>query len=280
MSARKPDFVVIGSMKSATSTVCAFLEDHRDCYMVPRAEPNFFSRDENWAKGEEWYRAFFEAWGAEKIGGEGSNGYAAGSMFPHSAERMHGYRPDLKLIYMVRHPIDRLVSTWIQSRADHGDDFDPSLDKAILKMPDDFTDQSLYWKNLSRYRAYFPDENIFIGFMEELEKDRVAFFTGLCTFLGISTEFEVKRPRANISQGKAVPSYAFTLINRLPLIGVAKALIPAAFKKWVKANLFSRKINEKPKIGDKVYRQIIGEIRADSEQFLAHCGKPRDYWSL
>ena len=70
-----PTFLVIGAMKCATSTVCAYLEDHPDVFMVPRIEPNHFSRDGNWAKGMAYYAPFFR--GAETYAerGEGSNDY-------------------------------------------------------------------------------------------------------------------------------------------------------------------------------------------------------------
>ena len=58
---RKFDVLVIGAMKAATSTVCAYLEDNPDIYMVPRAEPNYFSHDANFSKGADWYATYLEA---------------------------------------------------------------------------------------------------------------------------------------------------------------------------------------------------------------------------
>ena len=55
----QPDFIVIGAMKCGSSTVCAYLEDHPDIFMVPRAEPKFFSHDENFARGTDWYESLF-----------------------------------------------------------------------------------------------------------------------------------------------------------------------------------------------------------------------------
>src|SRR5262245_59528673 len=106
----KVDFLVIGVMKCATSTVCAYLEDHPDVFMVPRCEPNFFSHDENYAKGADWYAAHFKDRGAAKICGEGSNAYAAGEMYPEAVARIAAHNPGLKLIYMARHPINRILS--------------------------------------------------------------------------------------------------------------------------------------------------------------------------
>ncbi|WP_306751781.1 hypothetical protein [Paracoccus actinidiae] len=105
----QPDFIVIGAMKCGSSTVCAYLEDHPGVFMVPRAEPNFFSHDENHARGPAWYENFFAGQDGAKLRGEGSNAYALGQMFPHCDARMAAYKPDLKLIYVVRHPVERIV---------------------------------------------------------------------------------------------------------------------------------------------------------------------------
>lgn len=59
MSENYPTFLVIGAMKAATLTVCAYLEDHPEVYCIPGREPNYFSHDSNYKKGLEWYLRFF-----------------------------------------------------------------------------------------------------------------------------------------------------------------------------------------------------------------------------
>ncbi len=39
-------------------------------------------------------------------------------------------------------------------------------------MPENYLGQSLYWENLSRYRALFPDNQIHLCFMEDLKQTR------------------------------------------------------------------------------------------------------------
>jgi hypothetical protein len=276
----RPDFIVIGAMKCATSTVNAYLEDHADVFMPPGREPRFFAHDDRFAKGTDWYEAFFTGYSGQTLCGEGSNDYAAGAMYPETAARMAAYRPDLKLIYMVRHPLDRLASAWVQNRADMGDKIPPTLDRAVQEMPERYVDQSLYWKNLSRYRTHFPDEQIFIGFMEDLNADREAFFARLTAFLGVPPSSEIKRGHMNPSQGKRIPSPAYTAVNRMPFSGTLKRLVPKALKQTVKDRLLSRSADERPQVSPAVRALILPELRADAEPFLAHCGKPTTYWSL
>jgi hypothetical protein len=47
--------VVIGAMKMATSSICSYLEACPDVYMVPESDPNYFSGDDQFERGVEWY---------------------------------------------------------------------------------------------------------------------------------------------------------------------------------------------------------------------------------
>jgi hypothetical protein len=51
---RLPNFLVIGAMKSGTSSLAAYLDAHPDVWMAPTKELHFFDDPDNWAKGVEW----------------------------------------------------------------------------------------------------------------------------------------------------------------------------------------------------------------------------------
>ena len=284
MTARtKADFIVIGAMKAATSTVCAYLEDHPDVYMVPGGEPNYFSHDDNFTRGPEWYAAHFAPRSSEAICGEGSNDYAARDLYPDSAARMAAYRPDLKLIYMVRHPLERIASAWLQNRKNRGDMIPPTLDQAVRAMPDRFIGQSRYWHNIAPFRAQFGDERIFVGFMEDLGRDPEAFFAGLCDFLGVAPfrrEDDEARRHLNQSKGKRVPTRAFTAVNRLPFMRAMKRLLPQGLKSGVKTRLLTREVSEMPDFSPAVRAEVLRVIAPDARAFLQHYGKPADFWRL
>jgi hypothetical protein len=274
----KPDFLVIGAMKCATSTICAYLEDHEAVFMVPNADPNFFSHDDNWAKGPDWYDRFFEGRGAEKLCGEGSNHYAHAVIYPGSAVRIHDFCPDAKLIYIARHPVQRIVASWIQKRANQGDAVPPTLDRAVLEAPDHFIDESLYWRQLSQYRPHFPDDRIFIGFMEDLKADGPAFMARLCAFLEIAPTEALERPHMNPSAGKRVPSELYTAIRRLPGVKALVQLMPKGLRQWLKRQVFSKKLDDRPTFSPEVLARLEAELAPDAAVFLAHCGKPANFW--
>ena len=51
----KPDFIIIGAAKSGTTTLYEYLCRHPQIFMSTPKEPDFFSLDQNYTKGIEWY---------------------------------------------------------------------------------------------------------------------------------------------------------------------------------------------------------------------------------
>lgn len=278
--ASQMDMIVIGAMKAATSTVCAYLEDHPDVFMVPNCEPNYFSHDTNFAKGPDWYAHFLEGHQSETLCAEGSNDYAARDLYPECAQRMAAYNPKMRIIYMVRHPLKRISSAWVQNRTDAGDVVPPTLDRAVREKAELFVGQSRYWHNLAPYREAFGDAQIFVGFMEDLNRDPAAFFANLCAFLEISPQDTIERGHLNKSSGKRMPNQAYTVMKGLPFIETIKSLFPQSVIQGVKDAVLTNKVEAPPQFSDAVKAEILEVLRPDAQALLAHCGKAPDFWDL
>lgn len=275
----KPNYLIIGAMKCGTSTLCAYLEDHPGVFMVKGGEPNYFSHDENFAKGPDWYEAHFAGARPDQPVGEGSNDYVNGARFPDTAARMAAYNPDLKLIYITRNPISRITSAWVQNRIDLGDLVPASLDAAVRDQPERFIDQSLYWKNLEHYRAHFPDAQIHIAFMEDLKTDPQAVFAGICGFLGVAPTAEIARPHMNKGEGKRIPSASWGRIKALPGVQLLRDLVPRETRMAIRQKFFSQDAKTAD-FSPQTRAWLIDQLREDAAQFLAHAGKPADFWRL
>lgn len=275
-----PSFIVIGAMKCGTSTVCAWLEDHPEVHMVAGGEPNFFSHDDRFARGQAWYEAEYFANARGRPAGEGSNAYSNTALYPETPARIAALYPETRIVYMVRHPVDRIGSAWLQNRQNGGDAFPPTLDRAVRERAGLYVGASLYWQNLSRYRAHFPDEQIFLGFLEDLNADNVAFFARLADFLGIGRMDEVQRPHQNPSSGKRIVSPLYSRANSLPLMGAAKRVLPSGLKRLVKERVLSRPVTGRPALSAAVAREVVPQIRQDAERLLTHAGRPRDFWTF
>lgn len=275
--AARPDFIVIGAMKCATSTVSDYLQRHPDVFMLADHEPRFFSHDEIFAKGTAWYEGLFDARAGEALVGENSNHYAALGLHPETVDRMAAYAPDLRLVFMVRDPIERIVSQWIQNRENHGVRIPATPDRAIGEMPEHFIDQSLYWRTLSRYRERFADERIFVGFMEDMNAEPAAFYARLNAFLGLDDIPPAAPAHRNRSADKRLPSPALDTLRRNPLVRGLKGLAPGALRRRVRDAL-SPPLAERPRFSPEAYARLAETLRPDAAALLAHCGKPVDFW--
>jgi hypothetical protein len=116
-----PNFLILGTAKSGTSTLARYLCDHPQVCFSRAHEPNFFAFDRQWARGLEYYRSLFAHYDGEPRIGEKSWRDACTGHYPHAFDRVRRTLPELKLIYVVRDPIARGLSMWRELR-DAGQD--------------------------------------------------------------------------------------------------------------------------------------------------------------
>lgn len=105
-----PTFLIIGAQKSATRWLRSHLGEHPDVF-TSGAEISYFNHEGRYALGPDWYRSQFRAWAGEPIVGESTPGYLMWRHDPRViAERIRATVPDVRLIAVVRDPVDRAAS--------------------------------------------------------------------------------------------------------------------------------------------------------------------------
>jgi len=108
-----PDFVIVGAMKAGTTTLYQYLQRHPHIFLPRKKEPQFFSRDHVFDQGIAWYHRLFDEAKPDQVCGEASTCYSRYPVYPHAAERLAQYVPDARLIYILRHPVERLYSHYV-----------------------------------------------------------------------------------------------------------------------------------------------------------------------
>lgn len=106
-----PNFLIIGAQKSATRWLRRNLGTHPEIFTAPQ-EVKFFNHPRRVEElGLDWYREQFVGWQGEKIVGEATPGYMMWWHRPvEVAERIHRLLGDVKLIALLRDPVDRARS--------------------------------------------------------------------------------------------------------------------------------------------------------------------------
>ena len=235
-----PDFVIIGAMKCGTSTLHAQLAAQPQFFMSEPKEPNYFSNDENYAKGEAWYRGLFKNAREGAIKGESSTHYAKLPTYPKTIDRLAALIPDAKFVYVMRDPVERLISHYIHEWT-QGVITCP-IDEAIDKHPE-LIAYSRYAYQLQPYVARFGRKRILTVAFEEMTASPDATLQRVAAFLGAEGEVKWRDDldAQNISSQRIRKFPGYSLIVDNPLAtALRRALIPRALRDKVKSNLQMR----------------------------------------
>ncbi|HEX7009002.1 MAG TPA: sulfotransferase [Phycisphaeraceae bacterium] len=273
-----PNFLVIGAPKSATTSLCYYLGKHPQVFMCEPKEPSFFSR--HFSRGWEWYVSLFERAGSAKAIGEGSIDYSCTGVFPHVPERIARHLPEAKLIYIVRHPMERLGSHWLQLL--HNGWIDPGLPfREALRQEPVLIDASLYLKQINAYRKYYPDDRILVLFFEDFKADPHAVLRRCCQFLQISPhgiQEDANRPQ-NVTSEHSQDTAAMWLLRQVPGLIRLRLSLPKSvrqrLKKWLR-----KPLEASVQWDETTWRWAQQQIEPDAQAFLETYGKPSDYWNF
>jgi len=182
-----PNLIIIGAVKCGTTSMHYYLGLHPQISMSREKEPNFFIRELNWDKGIEWYKSNFT--GKARIHGESSARYTNYPFSRGVPERMYSVVPEAKLIYILRDPIERIISDYIQK---YSDGLENRRIEDVLKdlnMTNRYLSRSMYYLQLSQYLEYFPNSSILIITSEEMYHQRRLTLEKIFRFLNIDETF-------------------------------------------------------------------------------------------
>lgn len=179
---RLADFIIIGAMKCATSTLHEQLARQPGLFMSTPKEPNFFSDDEQWGRGLQWYGSLFAAVPDDALCGESSTHYTKLPTYPDTIRRMQETLPrPVKLIYIMRDPIERLVSQYIHEWTQRV--VSEPIDDAIRSQPE-LVQYSRYALQIAPYLETFGPEAVLPVFFERLLASPQEELERVCRFIG------------------------------------------------------------------------------------------------
>jgi hypothetical protein len=192
---RWPNLLIIGAHKAGTTSLHRYLAAHPDIQMSDHKEISYFAGPTSdvrlvsrWQRGPDWYQGHFP--GAEKVHGEASTSYANHPHTPGVPQRIHDAVPDVKIIYAVRDPRDRLMSHYLHVR---GLGRERRTLPQLLRSPDvlqsAYVMRSRYWHQLSQYLEWFDPAQIRVVGLGELATARPQTLSDLFAFLGVDPEF-------------------------------------------------------------------------------------------
>ena len=176
-----PHFILLGAQKAGTTSFFAALARHPGIQHPRKKEFHFFNR--KYLRTLLWYRKSFPTsrqLGRGRLTGEGSPSYLC---HPHVPRRLHKALPGVKLIALLRDPVDRAVSQYFHERAKGRESLpmaeafaaedarlEPEL-RRMLRQPwydspvyryFSYQRRGLYAEQLTRFLQYFPREQLHV----------------------------------------------------------------------------------------------------------------------
>ena len=131
---------MIGSMKGGTTSLAEYLGAHPDVFMATPKELDFFSN--HWDCGSELYEQFFDHAGdAVRPRRAASPRYSRAPKYPNVPKRIASLNPDLRLIYILRQPVERIRSMYAHWFAEGHED--RPFEVAVRDRPE-YVDASRY----------------------------------------------------------------------------------------------------------------------------------------
>jgi hypothetical protein len=272
-----PNFLIIGAMKSGTTALYYYLEQHPEIYMSPVKEPNFFSSQEQENAADAvtnigTYQHLFRGGSGKKALGEASHSYL---YEPRAAAEIKRYVPEAKLIAILRNPIDRAYSHFlhmVRTGMEPLDDFAQALREEEVRIHkertfQDYIGRGLYYQQLKRYFGTFPQEQVRVYLYEDLSGAPISTVQDAFRFLKVDDSFvpDVSL-RRNVSGQPKYKTLDGLLRRQSRIKHAAKIYLPARMR-WRLSKTFddlkTRNLAEPPPVQSKVRRHLIGVYRED-----------------
>ncbi len=187
-----PDFIIIGAAKGGTSSLYDYLTQHPSIYSCVVKEPNYFAM--YYDRGINWYKSCFpttlkkyNVTTFEKkkfVTGEASTQYY---WYPHTPKRIKKIIPKIKLILLLRNPIDRSYSHYNMNVNGGKEDlsFEEAIDQEKERTQEEYKKilENEYYFSPKYTRQAYLAKSIYVNFLSEWLK-----YFSLDQFLIIKSE--------------------------------------------------------------------------------------------
>lgn len=279
----QPNLFLIGAHKAATTALAEALGQAPNICLSNPKEPSYFSWDHRWRQPWSSYEYHFRHCPKTSYFLDASTTYSQTGFFPEVPERIWHYTDSPRFIYMVRHPLKRIESAWIQYRAQGRSDVNEDFGKAVLEHPQ-LVEASLYYKQLLAYHKYFNLDDFLILSFEEFASNPTSHLRRIYDFLGIprSAPESEAIPVLNKSSGK-------TQSRRLrrPVRTMAEFL-PEKMSVGIKGSRAVRRLDQAflrlpvpyPRWDSECLSRTLPIIEDDAHYLLQYMRWPGDTWDF
>ena len=239
--------IIVGAMKSGTTTLFDVLAEHPEIAPALDKEPGFFAFDNIWDKGFDWFDTLFDFDPDQhRYRLEASTDYTKEPFVTGVWERMTA-NPDVrvKLLYIMRHPMRRL-----ESHARHVQTARKELGQIISPRPDHSLDAgpspvnvitSQYARQLDAFAEARAAGNLHCLTLEELRDDPEGTLNAVYAFLGLEPGSRAL-PQSNAAGTRALVNPTWKRLTSMPFITTLGRLMPGGLRQTIRGKFRKSKV--------------------------------------
>lgn len=273
-----PNLIVIGAMKCGTSALNYYMSLHPEVSMSNPKELNFFIAERNYPRGLEWYSRHFDP--TARCRGEASPNYTAYPQHLGVPERIAEVLPDVRLVFIVRDPIERITAHYVHNYAKRREKGD--LRATLLHPNTSYVTRSKYFMQLQRFLAHFDDEQILILDQNDLREERMETLAKIFEFAGVDPSFrhpKFEHVRHSTSRKKRATRLGMR-VQRMSRTRFGRRIPRRAWLALDVALPLSKPIEKPGGVAEALGPEVLEVLHEDAERLRAHTGRSFDHWSV
>jgi len=293
---RRPDFLIVGAPKCGTTALSRYLTDHPQIHVASRKDLHFFGSDLGFTQrkrlsGAEYLEHFSPAKTSLRVG-EASVWYLYSKV---AAAEIAGFDPCMKIIIMLRNPVDMMHALYTQLRFNGlGDEdldrFEDALEAESARAegrclpPQTPLREGLLYRRVAkfseqimRYKRYFPADQICFVLHSDLRSDTPGVYRNVLEFLGVDTEFTPEFPVVNSSKvtrseglRKIVSSVPSWLKDSIP--NPLRLAVRSRFRHWNTVH------QSRPRLSPQLRQRLLREFHPEVTAVSALINRDLSHW--
>jgi len=298
-----PTFVVAGAARSGTTAVIEALRGHPEVFVTNPKEPHFFAFADRTVDFQgpgdsdtinravvtatDRYLALYD--GSEKYAARGEGSVSTLYYHDHSIGKIASVNPDLRIVLLLRDPVDRAHSSYQYLRSRGHEpvaDFERALDEENSRRDANwhhlwhYVAMSRYSEQMGPFLAAFGSQQVGVWTYEQLTRDFEQVMFSIREFIGVDPQLgrNDSRARVNVS-GK--PRFervhdAQLWMSRQPWLRASvKRLVPFGVRERIRGELLRPE-----SLPASARARLTNELHDDVTQLRALTGKAFDEWNL
>ncbi len=212
----KPSFLIVGAQKAGTTALFQLLAHHSGIKAPKTKEISYFYDDSLYnLRGHYYYHIHFPKPHQIGISQQTFEATPEYLYHPKCAERIYTYRPDIKIIILLREPVSRAYSAWTMyhnfyksKNHNHLEDsrsFENAINNELNNIDSvnwymdkfGYLRRGIYHDQVKRYLKIFPKDQLLILESEELKTDSNNGLPKVLDFLSLSKEIKLHTNKTN-----------------------------------------------------------------------------------